>query len=179
MTGRFPGHALDTNMDEEYDPSSYEWRGPYLAPEELADVYAQSEEQWEIEIQAQSEGWDSYPDWQPEPEQEEYEYIPGSRPKNDVKWDEANHVYLGPAAMAWLEILDKIRFRRNYNPPKKRMSTTVTVPILDKEVPAQDVPAKPKYVIVEKGRGVLHKAKRIPPRELPLYIYRGWKEVQQ
>jgi hypothetical protein len=178
MAGRFAGHSMDLPWDEEYHPESYEYSVPFLAPEELGDFYALSEEQWEIEEQALAEGWDFAPDYV-EPELTDVfacgDYI-DARPIDDVDWAEANHVYLGKAALEWIKFLDSIRWRRNFNPPKRHYTRTVIV--AKKEVPAEPPRPIKKTVVVWKRITPRHsKREVIPITDLPLYKYRGWKEV--
>lgn len=162
--------SVDIPYTDDYNPDSYEYRTPFLDTTEMGDVHAQSPEQWEIEEQAYNEDWDSVPDFRDRPVSRR-----SSKPAPNVDYAEANHLYISAATMALVEMFRIAARRVNYNPPKRRMSTSKTVPIVKKEVPDKVVPQKPKYVGVNKmGRSL-----RIPLKDLPLYKYRGWKEMSQ
>lgn len=164
--------SVDIPYDDEYEPQAYEYRTPFLDTTEMGDVYMyDSPEQWEIEEQAYEEDWDNAPDFQPPSV-----FRGQSKPAPDVDYAEANHLYMSAGTLALIEMMRYAARRVNYNPPKQRMSTTVPIP--KKEVPAKEPAAQP-LIPVEKGRGPLRKSKRIQPNELPLYKYRGWKEIQQ
>ena len=166
--------SVDIPYTDDYDPGAYEYNTPYLCPEELGDVYAQSQDQWDIEVEAYEEEWDDEhvnPVFQPPSV-----FRGQSKPAPDVDYSIANHLYMSAGTLALIEMMRYAARRVNYNPPKKRMSRTVTIP--KKEVPAKEPAAQP-MIPIEKGRGPLHKSKRIPANELPLYKYRGWKEIQQ
>jgi hypothetical protein len=164
--------SVDIPYTDDYNPDSYEYSTPYLCPEELGDFYMVSEEIWESEEQAVHEDWDNAEDWKdcifgPK-------VVPG-----DWAWDNAE--WLGESALELIAFvncaLDAVEQRRNYNPPKKRMGSK-TVPVHKKEVPDKVIPQQPKTpmsVPVTK-MGV---SKRIPIKELPLFLYRGWKEIKQ
>lgn len=165
----FP-HSVDVPYVDEVDASAWEYKLPYLDTTELSDFYAQTEDQWEIEEQAVDEGWDAVPDWMPEDARERYQR---SKPADRVDYSEANHLYLTPATIAMMDLIRRIgRNRVNRNPPKRRMSTSTTVPVVKKEVPSKKA-AKVKYIGVNK----LSKSVRIPLDQWPLYKIRGWKEM--
>ena len=161
-------HSVDIPYDDSYNPQAYEYSTPYLCPEELGDIYAEAEHQWDIEVQAYEEQWDSVPEFQPP------SVFRGlSKPAPYVDYAEANHLYIGAATAAHIKMM-KIGARRvNYNPPKRRMSTSTTVPVVKKEVPATPTPQKPRHVgVTKRGKSI-----RIPLDQLPLYKYRGWEKM--
>ncbi|MHC4311279.1 MAG: hypothetical protein ACYSW3_02265 [Planctomycetota bacterium] len=162
--------SVDIPYTDDYDPGAYEYNTPYLSPEEIGDVHAQSQDQWDIEVQAYEEDWDSYPDFQPPSV-----FRGMSKPAPNVDYAEANHLYISAGTLALIEMMRYAARKVNYNPPKKRMSTTV--PVHKKEVPVN--PPQQPLIPIEKKVGINRKLKRIPARELPLWQYRGWKELQQ
>jgi hypothetical protein len=177
--------------DEEYHPESYEFRGRYLPSEELSDVYGMTEEDWDAAVLAIEEDWDNAPNYIFDAKQYRHEEgstyflnlddgelvdAPEWQNEKYTDWDDANHLYLSDATLAWIEFFDSIRWRRNFNPPKRHYTRTVVV--AKKEVPAE--PARPikKTVVVWKQVTPRHmKREVIPIQELPLWQYRGWKEV--
>jgi hypothetical protein len=166
----FP-HSVDIPYVDEVEPSEWEYRQPYLDTTELGDYYAQTEEMWEIEEQAVEEGWDAVPDWTPEDARKTYQR---SKPADRVDYSEANHLYLTPETIELMELIQRAARKivsRVFN-PRKRVSTSTTVPVEKKEVPIKKA-AKIKYIGVNKmGRSV-----RIPLDQWPLYKIRGWKEM--